>query len=215
MRDCAERNSQPAGPARCLGDCKLSLRMQTDKRGRHHLPVLPSTTETAARAPPSLPPSYFYPSLHCQATPPPLFHPCARMFMKSLICFRRLPRAAAPPHFGRRLSCVDKMIFAEPFFPPRRSPPPLRGRCRLFGLHPVFYQFTSVILYSCSTRPRSCHRGLIDSQRDKRRCPISANISQALLKPPTPPRLRQATDVSALSFQDLIPASRMQNLWLP
>lgn len=100
MRDCAARNSQPAGPARCLGDCKLSLRMQTDKQDRHHLPVLPSTTETVAHASPSLPPSYFHPSLYFQAIFVPLFHPLARMFMNSLICFRRLPRAAAPPLSG-------------------------------------------------------------------------------------------------------------------
>lgn len=54
MRDCAEAKSRPAGPACCLRDCKLSLRMQTDMQDRHHLPVLPSTTETAAQcvAPP-------------------------------------------------------------------------------------------------------------------------------------------------------------------
>lgn len=45
MRDCAEAESRPAGPACCLRDCKLSLRMQTDMQDRHHLPVLPSTTE--------------------------------------------------------------------------------------------------------------------------------------------------------------------------
>lgn len=48
MRDCAQAKSRPAGPACCLRDCKLSLRMQTDMRDRHHLPVLPSTTESTA-----------------------------------------------------------------------------------------------------------------------------------------------------------------------
>lgn len=56
MRDCAEAKSRPAGPACCLRDCKLSLRMQTDMQDRHHLPVLPSSTETAAqRVAPLLP----------------------------------------------------------------------------------------------------------------------------------------------------------------
>lgn len=68
MRDCTERNSQPAGPACCLRDCKLSLRMQTDKQDRHHLPILPSTAETVTRASHILLPSYFlYPSLYFQA----------------------------------------------------------------------------------------------------------------------------------------------------
>lgn len=46
MRDCMEPKSQPAVPACCLRDCKLSLRMQTDKQDRHHLPILPYTAET-------------------------------------------------------------------------------------------------------------------------------------------------------------------------
>lgn len=57
MRDCIEPKSQPAGPACCLGDCKLSLRMQTDKQDRHHLPILPSTPETVADAVPFCSPS--------------------------------------------------------------------------------------------------------------------------------------------------------------
>lgn len=52
MKDCMEPKSRPAGPACCLRDCKLSLRMQTDKQDRHHLPILPSTTETVAHASP-------------------------------------------------------------------------------------------------------------------------------------------------------------------
>lgn len=59
MRDCVEPKSQPAGPACCLRDCKLSLRMQTDKQDRHHLPILPSTTETAAHASPFCFPPFF------------------------------------------------------------------------------------------------------------------------------------------------------------
>lgn len=104
MRDCAERNSQPAGPARCLGDCKLSLRMQTDKQDRHHLPVLPSTAQTVARASPSVPPPPTSPRrsiVRPSSCPPTLFHPCTRMFMNSLICFCCLPGAAAPPLSGR------------------------------------------------------------------------------------------------------------------
>ena len=60
MRDCMEPKSRPAGPACCLRDCKLSLRMQTDKHDRHHLPILPSAAETVARASPSS----FSPSFH-------------------------------------------------------------------------------------------------------------------------------------------------------
>ena len=55
-----EPKSRPAGPACCLRDCKLSLRMQTDKHDRHHLPILPSAAETVARASPSS----FSPSFH-------------------------------------------------------------------------------------------------------------------------------------------------------
>lgn len=58
MRDCTEPKSRPAGPACCLRDCKLSLRMQTDKQDRHHLPILPSTTETVAHASPFCSPSF-------------------------------------------------------------------------------------------------------------------------------------------------------------
>lgn len=69
MRDCMEAKSQPAGPACCLRDCKLSLRMQTDKQDRHHLPILPSTSEIVVHVAPS--PSshcifFFYLSLHFQ-----------------------------------------------------------------------------------------------------------------------------------------------------
>lgn len=69
MRDCMEPKSRPAGPACCLRDCKLSLRMQTDKQDRHHLPILPSNTETVIQAAPlPLPFCFFgHPSLHLQS----------------------------------------------------------------------------------------------------------------------------------------------------
>lgn len=55
MRDCVEPNCWPAGSACCLRDCKLSLRMQTDKQDRHHFTILPPNTETASHASRSLP----------------------------------------------------------------------------------------------------------------------------------------------------------------
>ena len=58
MKDCMAPKSQPAGPACCLRDCKLSLRMQTDKQDRHHLPILPSTAETVVHTAPSPPPLF-------------------------------------------------------------------------------------------------------------------------------------------------------------
>lgn len=45
--------------------------------------------------------------------PPLLFHPCTRMFMNSLICFCRLPRAAALPLLGH-VSC-ELMILRHTF----------------------------------------------------------------------------------------------------
>lgn len=110
MRDCTERNSQPAGPACCLRDCKLSLRMQTDKQDRHHLPILPSTAETVTRASHILLPSYsLYPSLYFQDFFFLLFlclWTC--IFTNSLIYFLYLLHAAAPPPHSVCLlvSCV-------------------------------------------------------------------------------------------------------------
>lgn len=82
MRDCMEPKSQPAGPACCLRDCKLSVRMQTDKQDRHHLPILPYTTETVTHAASSSP------ILSLCFTP---FWPCICVNMISLIHFLYLP----------------------------------------------------------------------------------------------------------------------------
>lgn len=92
-----EAKSQPAGPACCLRDCKLSLRMQTDKQDRHHLPILPSTTETAAHASPfCFPPFFFCPPAPFSTRYFPLFHPCAHMFMNSPYLFPPSPSCRRP-----------------------------------------------------------------------------------------------------------------------
>lgn len=90
MRDCMAPKSQPAGPACCLRDCKLSLRMQTDKQDRHHLPILPSTTATVVHTAPSAP------LLFLPFTPFPgdIFCQCTCMYMKFLIYFLYLPPLA-------------------------------------------------------------------------------------------------------------------------
>lgn len=102
-----EPKSQPAGPACCLRDCKLSLRMQTDKQDRHHLPILPSTTETVAHAAPSAP------FLFLSLTPFPgdffLFCPCTCMYMNSLIYFLYLSSSSAPFFLSPGLFSVDEM----------------------------------------------------------------------------------------------------------
>lgn len=85
MKDCMEPKRRPAGPACCLRDCKLSLRMQTDKQDRHHLPILPSTTETVAHASPYCSSSFSI--LHSISK---LFFPpclCTCMYTNCLIYF--------------------------------------------------------------------------------------------------------------------------------
>lgn len=91
MRDCMEPKSQPAGPACCLRDCKLSLRMQTDKQDRHHLPILPSATETVTHAAASSP------LLSLSFAP---FWPCICVNMNSLIYFPSLPPLPTFSVFG-------------------------------------------------------------------------------------------------------------------
>lgn len=144
MRDCAEAKSRPAGPACCLRDCKLSLRMQTDMQDRHHLPVLPSTTESAAQCvAPLLPfssPRRIRASL-AQA-PTRLYSPLFRSFLLpsryfppvTWSLFRQL---AAKPH---RRSCCHP-VCVQCFISSQYE-------VEKFGLLPLFYQLSSVILYN-------------------------------------------------------------------
>lgn len=53
----------------------------------------------------------------------------------------------------------------------------------MFGLYPVFYQFTSVILYTCTMSSRSCHGDLLDSQKDTGDTGALEPSFQLLLKP--------------------------------
>lgn len=109
MRDCTEPKRQPAGPACCLRDCKLSLRMQTDKQDRHHLPILPSMPPMH---PPSAPLLFLSFTLFPGDYSPFFFRPCTCMFMNSLIYFLYLARVAAPPLLSvcrPGLFSVDKM----------------------------------------------------------------------------------------------------------
>lgn len=102
MRDFVEPPSQPAGPACCLRDCKLSLRMQTQRQDRNHLPILPSNTGAAVNMSP------------CSLSPPPsaagiflCLCPCTCMYMNSpplrevfLLSLDEMSQLAAcsPPH---------------------------------------------------------------------------------------------------------------------
>lgn len=121
MRDCAQAKSRPAGPACCLRDCKLSLRMQTDMRDRHHLAVLPSNTESArpVRQCPSA--SLLLSAPHSSLSrsgafmkPPHLFPlPPSRDFpsvTRSLFAYETSPRAAKCRRQGRRGCCHRAVV---------------------------------------------------------------------------------------------------------
>lgn len=170
MRDCTEPKSQPAGPACCLRDCKLSLRMQTDKQDRHHLLILPCTAETAAHASPFCSASFsiLHSISRCLSS---LFRPCTCMFMNSLIYFLHLPDVTAPPLLYVCLLVsflLIKWASLQYALPSHCS----MVRCLSIGgrecldSFPCFYQFTSVILYTSTMSSHFSHRILLDSQRD-------------------------------------------------
>lgn len=158
MRDCTEPKSRPAGSACCLRDCKLSLRMQTDKQDRHHLPVLPSTTETVVRASPFCSPSFsnlhsfscrfffsFLP-MHVHVSEPPNLYPpllSACLLVSFLLIKRVSLQHVLPSH------CSMVRWFSI-------------GGKECLGSVPCF---TDVIVYIDTMSSPFSYRILLDSQR--------------------------------------------------
>lgn len=134
-----EPKSQPAGPACCLADCKLSLRMQTDKQDRHHWPILPS--ETILHRASSHCIFFFYLSLHFLG----IFFPSTHMHVYELPNLFPLSSSSRSSSATICLSLLFSIDETSPFA--ADSPLslssgllPRHRRRRAFGLFLLFYQ---------------------------------------------------------------------------
>lgn len=157
MRNCMEPKSRPAEIVNCHSGCRQTSK--TDIISTYYPPLLKLSSLQ-----PLLLLFFFHLSLH--------FHVIflfARAHawiwttwsVSSIILLSQL-------HHSLHLFSIEEMS------PPAEYSPlslfdaslPLNRRSRVFGLFPLFYQFTSVILYSGTMSSHSSHRILLGSQRD-------------------------------------------------
>lgn len=163
MRICVEPKSRPADIVNCHSGCR-------------------QTSETDIISP------YYLPLQELSSTQPLLSSFSFHLWSHFQVIFFFIPpvhmHEYEPPDLVLSiflLSLLLHFLQVRPFFPPPLKWVGLQNalpcpcsmvRCfsvggrRVFGLFPLFYQFTSVILYSGTMSSHSSHRILLGSQRD-------------------------------------------------